>query len=59
MILVQGFCPLKIKINQFPDGFHINPFPRWILSFPLMFYDLSDIGSPNYPDMDCPNEIHP
>ena len=20
-ILVQGFCPLKIKITQFPDGF--------------------------------------
>ena len=23
-ILVQGFCPLKIKITQFPDGFHLN-----------------------------------
>ena len=24
MILVQGFCPLKIKITQFPGGFHLN-----------------------------------
>ena len=22
IILVQGFCPLKIKITQFPNGFH-------------------------------------
>ena len=21
IILVQGFCPLKIKITQFPNGF--------------------------------------
>ena len=21
---VQGFCPLKIKIPQFPDGFRLN-----------------------------------
>ena len=25
-ILVQGFCPLKIKITQFPDGFRLNIF---------------------------------
>ena len=25
-ILVQGFCPLKIKITQFPDGFPLNFF---------------------------------
>ena len=25
-ILVQGFCPLKIKITQFADGFHLNLF---------------------------------
>ena len=24
IILVQGFCPLKIKITQFPDGFRFN-----------------------------------
>ena len=24
IILVQGFCPLKIQIIQFPDGFHLN-----------------------------------
>ena len=24
IILVQGFCPLKIKITQFPDGFRLN-----------------------------------
>ena len=23
-ILVQGFRPLKIKIAQFPNGFHLN-----------------------------------
>ena len=23
-ILVQGFCPLKIKITRFPDGFRSN-----------------------------------
>ena len=23
-ILVQGFFPLKIKITQFPDGFHLK-----------------------------------
>ena len=22
---VQGFCPLKIKITQFPDGFRLKP----------------------------------
>ena len=25
-ILVQGFCSLKIKITQFPDGFHLLTF---------------------------------
>ena len=24
IILVQGFCPLKIKITQFPNGFLLN-----------------------------------
>ena len=24
IFLVQGFCPLKIKITQFPDGFLLN-----------------------------------
>ena len=24
--LVQGFCPLKIKITQFPDGFRLKVF---------------------------------
>ena len=24
VILVQGFCPLKIKITQFLDGFCLN-----------------------------------
>ena len=23
IIMVQGFCPLKIKITQFPDGFRL------------------------------------
>ena len=25
IILVQGFCLLKIEITQFPDGFRLNP----------------------------------
>ena len=25
VILVQSFCPLKIKITQFPNRFHLNP----------------------------------
>ena len=24
MILVKGFCPLKIKITQFPNGFRLK-----------------------------------
>ena len=24
IILVQGFCPSKIKITQYPDGFRLN-----------------------------------
>ena len=24
IILVQGFCPLKIKITQFPDRFRLQ-----------------------------------
>ena len=24
IILVQGFSPLRIKITQFPSGFHLN-----------------------------------
>ena len=24
VILVQGFCPLKIEITQFPDGFRLK-----------------------------------
>ena len=26
IILVQGFCPLKMKITQFPDGFSLKLF---------------------------------
>ena len=26
IILVQDFCPLKIKITQFPNGFRLNCF---------------------------------
>ena len=27
IILVQGFCPLKIKVTQFPDGFCLKSLP--------------------------------
>ena len=23
IIMVQGFCPLKVEITQFPNGFHL------------------------------------
>ena len=26
MLQVKGFCPLKIEITQFPDGFRLNHF---------------------------------
>ena len=26
IILVQGFCPLKINITRYPDGFRLNTF---------------------------------
>ena len=26
IILLLGFCPLKIKITQFPNGSHLNTF---------------------------------
>ena len=29
IILVQDFCPLKIKITQFPDGFRLNYLKQW------------------------------
>ena len=30
IILVQGFCPLTIKITQFPDGVRLNGLKRWL-----------------------------
>ena len=31
IILVRGFCPLKIRTAQFPNGFRLNPnFPTSI-----------------------------
>ena len=32
--MVQGFCPLKIEITQFPDGFHLKPV-LWLVIFCL------------------------
>ena len=29
--MAEGFCPLKIKITQFPDGFRLKAFGRNIL----------------------------
>ena len=29
IILVQGFCPLKIKFTQFPDEFHLKTLVRF------------------------------
>ena len=31
---VQGFCPLKIKITNFPDGFRLNSFKHFGLLDP-------------------------
>ena len=30
IILVQGFCPLKIKSTQFPDGFRLNYIHKYL-----------------------------
>ena len=27
---MQGFCPLKTKITQFPEGFHLNIPSSWV-----------------------------
>ena len=35
IILVQGFCPLKVEIFQFPDGFRFNLF--FILAANLIY----------------------
>ena len=29
IILVQGFCPLKIKISQFPNGFRLINYMKY------------------------------
>ena len=33
IILVQGFCPLKIKITQFTGGFRLKSFYRKLIQF--------------------------
>ena len=33
IILLQGFCPLKIKITQFPDGFRLNFMEKQLLVY--------------------------
>ena len=33
IILVQGFCLLKIKITQFPTGFRLNYFQLHFVCF--------------------------
>ena len=30
IILVQGFCPLTIKITPFPDGVRLNGLKGWL-----------------------------
>ena len=27
---MRGFCPLKTKITQFPEGFHLNILSSWV-----------------------------
>ena len=27
---MQGFCPLKIKISQFPNGFRLNNYMQYV-----------------------------
>ena len=39
-ILVQGFCPLKIKITQFPYGFRVNFF--FCFDLVVSYFFLSD-----------------
>ena len=33
IILVKGFCPLKIEITQFPNGLHVKLNLRFKLSY--------------------------
>ena len=33
IILVKGFCPLKIEITQFPNGFRVKLNLRFKLSY--------------------------
>ena len=42
IILVQGFCPLKINITQFPGGFRLKIIARLLANasigrFPFLF----------------------
>ena len=32
IILVQGFCPLKIKITQYPNGFRLKKIANGVTS---------------------------
>ena len=44
IIRVKGFCPLKIKITQFPEGFHLNNFCNATPKRPL--YQCSSQSAP-------------
>ena len=44
IILVQGFCPLKIKITQFPDGFYLKFFFSCITCFLKMRKNMKRAG---------------
>ena len=48
IILVQGFCPLKIKITQFPNGFcqllHITDQSRYYCRNIKFFMPSSYLG---------------
>ena len=39
IILVQGFCPLKIKLTQFPDGFRLNFLWYNFCTIPYIYYE--------------------
>ena len=52
IILVQGFCPLKIKITQFSDGFRLNVYKTGnvpsLLATVLLIQDYADHNPRTY-----------
>ena len=44
IILFEGFCPLKIKIMQFPHGFRLNFLTCWCYSIWEQYFNVCTIS---------------